>query len=367
MSGRTTMPRRQRGIAMLVAIMLVALGTIIAAAVAYESAMTARRGTATLSFDEALLVGEGAEALAAYGLKAVMQSSKPGTTGGSTSPDVFPAQPWAQPVGPLEVVPGTTLEASLEDMQGRFNLNWLVVDPATNPFGGSTGSGANPGALPGTNIINRVGGGVPAGAAQPAANAGAIRAFNKLLQLVGIEPKWADMLVDWIDADNIPQPQGAEDSAYLGQNPPYLTANRYLTSTSELLALPGFGRENFAKLAPYISALPPGTPLNICSAPAPVLDAFSSQTTFVNDVAGLAKNRENPAACFPDLKSYTQQILDANDLQLAGSGRFVTTSSYFRLSSLVTIGTTEFNLYSLLYMESPAYLIHPVQRSFSPD
>ena len=63
---------------MLVAILLVALGTIIAAAVAYESAMTARRSTATLSFDEALLVSEGAEALAAYGLKTVMQMSKPG-------------------------------------------------------------------------------------------------------------------------------------------------------------------------------------------------------------------------------------------------------------------------------------------------
>ena len=71
-------PARQRGIAMLVAILLVALGTIIAAAVAYESAMTARRSTATLSFDEALLVSEGAEALAAYGLKTVMQMSKPG-------------------------------------------------------------------------------------------------------------------------------------------------------------------------------------------------------------------------------------------------------------------------------------------------
>ena len=44
-----------------------------AAAVAYENAMSARRGSATFDFDEALLVGEGAEALAAYGLRAVMQ------------------------------------------------------------------------------------------------------------------------------------------------------------------------------------------------------------------------------------------------------------------------------------------------------
>src|SRR5581483_3901921 len=72
-------PGRQRGIAMLVAILLVALGTILAAAIAYESAMSARRSTATFSFDEALLVDEGAEALAAYGLRAIRQQDKTGT------------------------------------------------------------------------------------------------------------------------------------------------------------------------------------------------------------------------------------------------------------------------------------------------
>jgi general secretion pathway protein K len=352
---------------MLVAILLVALGTIIATAVAYESAMAARRGSATMAFDEALLVGQGAEALAAYGLKTVMQSSKAGSSGGV---DVYPAQPWAQPVGPLEVVPGVALEASLEDMQGRFNLNWLV-DYGSSPFGGSNGNGVGnqPGSVP-NNGLNGLGNGNNAipGLTGATPNAGAVRAFNKLLQMLNIDPKWTDMLVDWIDSDNMPQTQGAEDSAYLGQNPPYLAANRYLTSTSELLALPGFGRENFAKLAPYISALPPATPLNVCTAPAQVLDAFSNQTTFMSDGgAGLAKNREGAPGCFPELTSYKTQNLDTNDLQLAGDKRFGTTSQYFRLTSLVTIGSTEFNLYSLLYMENPGYLIHPIQRSFSPD
>src|SRR5207244_6057961 len=71
-----------------------------------------------------------------------------------------------------------------------------------------------------------------------------VDAFRKLLELSQVDPKWVDMVVDWIDRDNQPQTQGAEDSAYLGQNPPYLAANQYITSTTELLALPGFGREN---------------------------------------------------------------------------------------------------------------------------
>src|SRR6266404_6498937 len=141
--------------------------------------MAARRGSATMAFDEALLVGQGAEALAAYGLKTVMQSSKAGTAG---TVDVYPAQPWAQPVGPLEVVPGVALEASLEDMQGRFNLNWLV-DYGSSPFGGTNGlngGGNQPGTVP-SNGLNGLGNGNNAipGLTGATPNAGAVRAFNK--------------------------------------------------------------------------------------------------------------------------------------------------------------------------------------------
>ncbi len=315
---------------MLVAILLVALGTILAAAVAYESAMAARRGSATLDFDEALLVGQGAEALAAFGLKTVMQNA--GNTAGG--PVVSPTQPWAQPVGPLEVVPGVTLEASLEDLQGRFNLNWLVASQGPN-----------------------------VGKPDPVA----VAAFNALLQLLQVDPKWTDMIVDWIDRDNNPQAQGAEDSAYMGQTPPYLAANQYITSTSELLALPGFGHDNYAKLAPYITALPPGTKLNICSARGVVLDAFNpGNQNWSSDESGLEKNRESAqGACFPDINTY-QQTFDPKQWQQV-QGMFGTDSFYFRLSSLITIGSTEFNLYSLLFMDRQGFYVHPVQRSFSPD
>jgi general secretion pathway protein K len=332
-------PSRQRGIAMLVAILLVALGTIIAAAVAYESAMTARRGSATLSFDESLLVAQGAEALAAYGLRTVMQQvtsggNKGGSgTGGSGGPIVTPTQPWAEPYGPVEVVPGMTLEASLEDLEGRFNVNWLVS--YTGPNSGK----------PDPVMLD---------------------SFKYLLQLVQVDPKWADMIVDWIDRDDVAQSQGAEDGTYLGQNPPYRAANQYITSTSELLALPNFGRENYAKLAPYITALPPDSKLNICSAKAIVLDAFNpGHQDFSSDTAGFEKNRASagPAACFPGDTYKT--VFDGQRYSQI-SPRLETTSHYFRLSSLVTIGTTEFNLYSLLFMNQQ-YIVSPVQRSFSPD
>jgi general secretion pathway protein K len=347
----------------LVAILLVALGTIIAADIAYRSAMSARRATATLSFDEALLVAEAAEALSAYGLKTVLTSG--GRTGATNAVNVNAQQPWNTPVGPIEVVPGVTLEAQLEDMQGRFNLNWLVTAGATN----GVPNGASNTPLPGTSLGNSNSNSPTPGAAVPGQpNPQAVAAFRKLLELSGVDPKWADMVVDWIDADNQPQSQGAEDSAYMGQNPPYLAANQYITSTTELLALPGFGRDNYQKIAPFIAALPPSSTLNICTAKARVLDAFiPSGSSEWEDEAALAKNRASapPPGCFPDSKTYSNTFGSQSGTSFNAS-LFAETSTYFRLSSLVTIGSAEFNLYSLLYLDSQ-YFVHPIQRSFSPD
>jgi general secretion pathway protein K len=318
-SGR--LPSRQRGIALLVAILLVALGTIIAAAIGYENAMTARRGAATLALDESLLIGQGAEALAAYGLREVWRSDKVYT---------YPGQGWDKPVGPIEVVPGVMLEASLEDLQGRFNLNLLVS--------GTDGS----------------------------ANLPAVAAFQRLLEVLGIEPKWAGYIVDWIDPDIAPSnPDGAEDSVYMGQAPPYRTPNMYITSASELLALPGFGHDRYMKLAPYVTALPYDIKLNVCTASGLVLDAFTGRREFGLDPEGLAKNRASAGGCFPKVNEYQQSFASPQDYA-AVSGLLGQNSSYFRLTSFVTIGTTEFNLYSLLLQDQTG-AVRPLLRSYTPD
>ena len=101
--------RRQRGIALLLAILLVAIATILASAIGYGSAMGARRGAAAIAFDEGLLVGQAAEALAAYGLREDLRAG---------ADFDYPGEAWAKPVGPIEIAPGVQLEASLEDLQG---------------------------------------------------------------------------------------------------------------------------------------------------------------------------------------------------------------------------------------------------------
>src|SRR5580692_2774314 len=57
---------RQRGMALITAILLVALATIMAATIGYENAMTARRGSATFAFEQSLEIAKAAEAIAAF-------------------------------------------------------------------------------------------------------------------------------------------------------------------------------------------------------------------------------------------------------------------------------------------------------------
>jgi general secretion pathway protein K len=316
------LPRRQRGIALLTAILLVALGTILAAALGYATAMSARRSQGVLAFDQSILVAEAGEALAAYAL----QQSRINYP----QADALD-QPWSMPYGPAEVVPGITLEASLEDMQGRFNLNNLVNDN---------------------------------GQIDPTA----LQAFQNLLAILGLEPNWGPEIADWIDADSIAYgPDGAEDATYLAQMPPYRTANRQITSPSELLALPGFGSVRYSRIEPYVAALPRGTKVNVCTASGPVLDALAPtgerQYSSI-DPQSFAMQRAD--GCFPTVAEYQAAFKSA---QGAGTSLAMTgvsqQSDYFRLRSIVDIGSSEFYLYSLLHRESNK--MHVIERSFTAD
>jgi general secretion pathway protein K len=309
--------RGQRGIALITALVLVAIAAVLATAIGYASAMSARRASTMFGADQSLLAGEGAEAMASYVLKQ------------SASATMSLDQPWAQPYGPFELGDGVTLEfAQIEDQQGKFNINNL-------------GAGPNGGTDPNWEQL-----------------------FQQLLVQVGLETKWAGILADWIDADNAPNtPDGAEDSVYLTQSPPYRTANLPVTSISELLALPGFGRDRYDRLKPYITALPVGTSINVCTASGVMLDALSGKNEYSTDASVLVNARKEKG-CFPTLAVFTANVSGQAGAVL--SGKVGTLSSYFRLRSVITIGTARFTLYSLLYLD-PSGQIRPIIRTFGTE
>lgn len=300
----------QRGVALLTAIILVALTTMIAAAIAFGTAMSAHRSSSVIDFDAALQFAGGAEAFAAWGLS---EDSK------SAAKEDTAEEPWAQPFGPIEVAPGIQFQAQLTDLQGRFNLNSLVDDK---------------------------------GKKSPKA----YEVFQRLLRNLDLEPKWADMAVDWIDADDLPEPNGAEDNVYSSESPPYRPPNSAMVSVSELLALKDFGPERYEKLKDYVSALPRSptmnsTPINLCTASGALIDALFNSQQFTKNPQGLAILRKGK--CFPQESDLNlQNPTEAKEIKdQLGIG---TTSQYFRLTSLISIGTSQFALYSFLQRTNTA-------------
>jgi general secretion pathway protein K len=309
--------RHQRGVALLVAIVIFAIATTVAAAVTYNKAMASRRAAATFTMEQALQAGMAAEALASIALEDAGSKQTTDTT-----------QDWAQEQPPMEIPDtGIWIYAKVEDMSGRFNLNSLVKweqdDFVEDPH--------------------------------------QIAVFRTLLANLDIDQRYADLLVDWIDPNIAPfGTSGGEDTLYLSQVPP----NTFIMHTSELLALPGFGRENYKKIAPYVTALPNDTLFNVCTASGLVLDAVLSQNTTQHANEDLAQLREK--GCYPEKRVFTVPIGDPAQKSEVDR-RIDEKSAWFRLRTQVRIGTAEFVLYSVLFREPTGNKIRTVQRSFGSE
>ena len=312
---------RQRGVALITAVVLVALATVLAVSIGFSSAMTARRSTAAYSVEQGLLFAQGAEALAAYVLKQDKNDKEDSN-----------AEFWTQPYGPVEIAPEIALEAQLFDEQGKFNLNTLLNADGTR-------------------------------------DEDAIAVFTRLLDLLGLEARWAPKLVDWLDANALPESDGGEDSLYSAQMPPGRAGNLTLTSISELLQFPDFGPDRYRLLAPHVTALPPeAVKINVCMATGFVLDALyqlaespSSTVEYSSEdgLQQLAKNRKD--ACFPTEATFKDNVRGDKI-----ANRVSSTTSYFRLHTIVSIGSTRFTLYSLM-LRDPSGQIRPILRTFGTE
>ncbi len=317
---RIRTPAAQRGVALITAVLIVALATILAVTVGFKGYLDQRRTMTMLSLDQGYEIAHGAEAWAADILRR-------DAMGGSKVDDF--TEEWAMPMPPIPV-DGGEVAGVLEDMQGRFNLNslvkfengQLVKDPA------------------------------------------AVARFKILLEILELEEKWADMIVDWIDSDIEAEfPDGAEDNVYTSLTPAYRPPNMRITRTSELLALHDFGIERFRKLEPFVTALPAGARINLCTAAPEVLDALLAgdrEFTLARDnVVEMRKQR-----CYPSLQDFQGRLTPDQKRELIDGEVVGESSDYFRASIWVTIGTTQFTLYSLLYRTSQSNLVSPILRSF---
>lgn len=286
----------QRGVALIMAIVVVAIGTMIAVNLMWRETLDMRRTEAALAADQGLMYVQGAEAWAADILRQDLVDSPESDNLG---------EQWALELPPLPVDDnGGTITGRLEDLQGRFNLNNII---------GADGK---------ENQLMR-------------------RQFERLLVSVEADPALAGAVVDWLDPDTEQRfPTGGEDVAYSDADPPYRTANSIITSTSELMAVAGFDRDTYRRLAPYITVLPAGTKLNVNTASDVVLASMSDN---IDLAAATSLVEERGEAEFVDINMTFEGLLEPDMLQEIDG-----VSEHFLLTATVTLGSNQLTMRSVL-------------------
>lgn len=320
---------RQRGAALIIAMMVVALSAAVAVAVSSEHMLQMRRSENHQVLEQSKQLLLGAEQLAMLALYTDSQSDS----------DIDGGQDiWAQPPQPYPVDGGWMIGEIL-DLQGRFNINSLLIGLRNSETESVT---------------------VPYTVAQ--------KRFVKLLMSL---PEFrmsreeavalTEGVIDWLDSNQRPTGFGGkEDDYYMAEGLTYRAADHAMVSPSELRAVGGFSDELWQVLSPHIAALPQyETALNV-NMLTPVMLA---SLTPGEEPLPLESAREW-------VEELRQQPI--NDLQLfVGDARWDTPlaadglqlqSHFFLFSGQVKLGTSVLEMESMLYRQSSKPSV--VQRAF---
>ena len=295
----------QRGVALITALLVVSVVTVVAVAMATRQHIDVRRTGNLIHGEQAYAYALAAESWARVILR---------RDAGDSDYDSL-KEDWATALPPI-AVEGGRVDGAVEDLQGRFNINNLV-----DPDSQEEGEGADAGA--------------------------GLAYYKRLLDILGLEPALADALVDWIDSDiNVRFPNGAEDEYYLLRERPYRTANRSLVDVSELRLVKGYDPDALELLLPHVTALPATTSINVNTATPMVLQALNSELSERDVDALIADRGENGYENINDFLSHNS--LAGLDLDVEVD----VTSDYFRVLTDVVIGRSRVQLESLLERDS---------------
>lgn len=204
------------------------------------------------------------------------------------------------------------LEAQFNDLEGRLNLNDLVM------------------------LDGRV-------------NEVMVTRFKRLLDRLAIETIKVDVLIDWVDDNQDPSNiEGVEDGEYLSLEPPYRNASQPFNHTSELLLLPNIKQADYLALLPHISALPQGyVNINVNTATKEVLQSLSEKLNDAQVDEIISRRDEDP---WDEIGSFTSDPLLAGaeiDIKYLG-----VQSSFFEIATLITLGDRKARLVSVIYRNS---------------
>jgi len=310
---------RQRGVALITAMFVVALA-VIAGVAMFEASNLGVHRSANLALTEAAWwYADGIESWVKWIL---LQDAKLNQTDSFT--DI-----WAQSV-PLLPVENGAIRGRVEDLQGRFNL---------------------------TNLATQ----------NPQQAAIYLAQFQRLLDNLpnfdasrssGVGNAVRDWMLSGNPASGL---SGASDGDYLGEQPPYRAASRPMASISELLLVKGVTKELYAALKPYVAALPTSaTAVNLNTALPPVLASLGANIDQGKLERFVAQRSKAPLKSTGELSSSPE----LNFLPAGGTGPVIpqsVNSSYFELQAEIAVGSSRIALYSVFFRPSggvPVVIAH---------
>lgn len=161
------------------------------------------------------------------------------------------------------------------------------------------------------------------------------RLFRQLLETRGwpslVAANFTSVAADWVDADSVNLPGGAEDGPYLRLTPAYRTANAVMESSAELRALSGMSEDKFQALRPFVCAREDAaTQINIDSLAlwqAPVLAAVMGGVSHIETARQLIDQR--PAAGYQNLETLTASpVLEGSDISRTAFANIIFTPAH---------------------------------------
>ncbi|MDX9739849.1 MAG: type II secretion system minor pseudopilin GspK [Gammaproteobacteria bacterium] len=287
---------RQRGVALLTALVITAIATVAAVAMASRQQLDVRRTANVIEFDQGYLFALGVES---WGMEILAQDRRDNRID-------HLLEPWATILPPMDVE-GAQVSGRIEDLQGRFNLNNLI-DQAGAPVNDE------------------------------------MERLRRLLRALGQDDGIVDSLIDWVDPDGETRfPDGGEDTVYLEKTPPYRAANSPMRHPSELLLVNGVTPELYEALIPHVATLPGRVAVNVNTATVPVLMSLADGIT-ESEAEQIASDRGNEG--YDSMEEFlahpvmNQRLLNIPNVSVS--------SSYFMIHGNVTFGRNDVRLHSLV-------------------
>ena len=276
-------PGRQRGLALLLAMLIVVIATTLAVNILHEETFAIRKtGHITLN-DRAALYAVGLEDWARIYLEEDREESE------VDSLDEY----WAIGIPGLPIE-GGYLSGFIEDEQSRINLNSLVLSEI------------------------------------------ALTRFQRLCDNLDVDNRFIPALLDWIDADfDIRFPDGMEENYQ-----DYRVANRDMVDISELLLVENMTPEIYDKLKPFITVLPGTATINVNTMSAEVFKTLAPDL----DVTAFLEAREDDA--FDSVDDFIERLqapiptegLSVDTRYFRARGQVVQGDQAYSLNSLIFRG-----------------------------